>query len=71
MHDKTFLKLKLPHVPDSLNVWMEDTLGLFPIHSINLTHYEPTKKTCLENIIGKRKRCYVIACISLWVKKTM
>jgi hypothetical protein len=47
---------------------MEDTLGLFPIHSRNLTHYEPTKKTCLENIRGKRKRCYVIACISLWVK---
>jgi len=47
---------------------MEDMLGLFAIHSSILTRNEPTKNTCLENSRGKRKRCYVIACISLWEK---
>jgi hypothetical protein len=52
-------------------VWMEDTLGLFPIHSRILTHNEPTKNTCLENIRGKRKHCYVIALFPSGQKKNV
>ena len=35
----------------------------------SIVECEPTKSTCLENIRGKHKRCYLIACISLWAEK--